>query len=446
MRISEQLLLIAVAVSGLVLVCLVADPAVLSSVRRHVCPSGTLNQAGTDSPGAGREKYRLLISGEPVSLALRLIVPEIERDLNCQLTIEVAGYGDTRQLLLRNARDAQSAYELVGFDSAWLGELRQQGVLAPLGENVAEAPGDFLAFALAGCRQDGELWGLPLQAQAELLWYRRDLFAAAGLEPPRTPDELLAAAQKFNRPEAGFYGIVWNGLRGQALGQTMLHLCAAFGQAPLDPQGRPCFNTAACRRAARFMLALGECSPPETPALAWDQCLRIFAAGQAAMLYGWTARSYLVDPAAADDGGGRVGYLPAPVAPGCPPVTPADTWSLGLPARLGARRPAAERLLKYLTSRRTLARLADNGLAGIPRRSLLQDEACARRYPAYVAVCELDRRRELGLQVRPAVPQWTEILGSVYHDLLLGRLGLDAAGELAQRRAESLFGVTRGEP
>lgn len=48
---------------------------------------------------------------------------------------------------------------------------------------------------------DGELYGLPMQAQMHLMAYRKDVFDALGLEPPATFEELRAAATAIQ--EAG---------------------------------------------------------------------------------------------------------------------------------------------------------------------------------------------------------------------------------------------------
>jgi multiple sugar transport system substrate-binding protein len=51
---------------------------------------------------------------------------------------------------------------------------------------------DFFAGALDTFRNDAGLFGLPLQIESSLLFYRADLFEAAGLEgPPETMDELM---------------------------------------------------------------------------------------------------------------------------------------------------------------------------------------------------------------------------------------------------------------
>ena len=38
---------------------------------------------------------------------------------------------------------------------------------------------------------EGEYWGVPLFGQAEVLWYRKDLFEKVGLDPNNPPRTLV---------------------------------------------------------------------------------------------------------------------------------------------------------------------------------------------------------------------------------------------------------------
>lgn len=60
---------------------------------------------------------------------------------------------------------------------------------------------------------DGKLFGLPKYTDTIGLFYNKDLFKKAGLDPenpPKTWDELLAAARKLNDPANNVYGITFS--------------------------------------------------------------------------------------------------------------------------------------------------------------------------------------------------------------------------------------------
>jgi multiple sugar transport system substrate-binding protein len=320
-------------------------------------------------------------------------------------------------------------------------------VLHPLDELLAAQatrlePADFLEVAFKQSQFKGRQLGLPIQPHPELLWLRRDLFDAAKLAPPATTDALLAAARHFTQPANRQYGICWNGQRGQALGQQMAHFYAAFGQPLLDNSGRPTLNTARGLAAARFAKALLAYSPPDVLNMAWDQRPVRFAQGGCVMTYEWAARSYLVEQDAGSQVAGRVAYEAAPHAPGAAPVTPIGTWSLGVPANVGARRELALQFLAWISSSEIQRWLAQRGNGGMPRYSVMRDPELAARYPAFATVARLGRERQLDDWMRPPVPQWSElanVLGTVYHDMLRGELTPEQAAARAQQQAEALF-------
>jgi multiple sugar transport system substrate-binding protein len=435
-------LLAVVLVTGAVLAALV-----LSARASRVPEPIVSTPAGSSTPSLRGETLRLLLVGDPFAVAIQETSAELERLTGAHFQLEVVGYDDVRRLTLRNAQDKVSAYDLISFDVVWAGEYGEQEVLLPLDEHLSRSralvePEDFLDIAFTQSRYHGRQLGLPIQPHPELLWYREDLLAAEGLRPPRTTEELLEVARHYQKPESGRYGILWNGQRGQAFGQQMAHFYAAFGQPLLDARGRPTLDTPKGLAAARFALALLKVSPPDVVNTAWDQRPLRMAQGSVAMTYEWSARAYLVEEAPSSLVAGKIGYAAAPHAPGEAAVTPIGTWSLGIPSNIGPRRELAWHALTWLTSRETLRLLARHGNGGMPRKSLLRDPELVRRYPVFAVVDQLSQAGQLQDWMRPAVPQWpqlAEILGTTYHDMLLGRLTPEQAAAQAQQQADALF-------
>lgn len=416
-------------------------------------PAVEAPQRSSDSV-LGGETARLLLVGDPFALAIQNAAHELEQLAEGRLEIEIVGYDDMRRLALSNAQDKASAYDIVSFDSVWKAEFSDRGVLLPLDGLIAETreqiePDDFLDIARDQSRHADRQLGLPIQLHPEVLWYRKDLLAADGLQPPRTTEELLKVARHYTRPAAGQYGVLWNGQRGQALGQQMAHFYAAFGQPLLDAQGRPTLDTPKGVAAARFALELLKVSPPDVVNTAWDQRPRRIAQGGVVMTYEWGARTYIIEEESGSTMVGKIGYAAAPHAPGEAPVTPVGTWSLGIPANIGPRRELAWRTLAWLTSRPSLELLARYGHGGMPRKSLLRNPELQRRYPVFALVDQLGQAHQLQDWMRPSVPQWpqlADILGTTYHDMLLGQLTPEQAAALAQRQALALFSASASEP
>lgn len=100
-----------------------------------------------------------------------------------------------------------------------LAGLIAQRALVPLDDRLAASalknkivPG-FLKTA-RGAAGDGKLYGLPYTGNAEVLWYRKDLFDAKGLAAPQTYDEFFAAATALTGADKKTFGYTIRGGTG----------------------------------------------------------------------------------------------------------------------------------------------------------------------------------------------------------------------------------------
>lgn len=92
----------------------------------------------------------------------------------------------------------------------------QQGFLLPLDDYIAKDP-DVLAGVhpqiLDVIKVKGKIWSIPYQQWVMGLYYRKDLFKEAGLNPNRGPrdwDEFYRYCQKLANPAKGQYGFVFS--------------------------------------------------------------------------------------------------------------------------------------------------------------------------------------------------------------------------------------------
>jgi len=408
-----------------------------------LCISGCTDTSSSSTTAElpASETYRLLLVTDPFALAMDRMKDHMERELQAQIDLEIVVYNDVRTMALQNFRDQESAYDLIAFDIVWLGEYVSKGVLLPLDDRSGLQTDAILQPALETCRANGTLYGLPIQPHAELLWARQDLLESRGLPFPRTTDDLLATARELHQPDQGIYGIAWNAQRGQPLGQSMAHFFAAFGQPLLTEDGQPAFQTERGLSAARYALSLLEVSPPDILTMAWDQRTSRFASGQVAMTYGWGARSPIVELNPASKVRGKVRYGPAPHAPGHPAVTPLGVWSLGIPANV--RDPDTSlRLMTWLYRKEEQRLLAFNGNGAPPLDALFNVAELQARYPVLKAMSEESLRTQLSAEMRPSVESWSgicEILGTEFHEMLLGNLSPEEALEQAHNRCHALI-------
>ncbi|WP_435736495.1 sugar ABC transporter substrate-binding protein [Cellulosimicrobium sp. PMB13] len=89
--------------------------------------------------------------------------------------------------------------------TTWTGEFAEVGALTDLTDKISEAglEEDLVPGLVESATLDGGIYGMPWYAGVRSIVYRTDLFEAAGIEPPTSWDELVAAADalKAANPE-----------------------------------------------------------------------------------------------------------------------------------------------------------------------------------------------------------------------------------------------------
>src|SRR6476620_9980506 len=73
---------------------------------------------------------------------------------------------------------------------------------------------DFSTAGLQYARNDkGQMLSLPWSVDYFILYYNKEIFAKAGVQPPKTLDEMNALAEKLTDTKAGIFGYVGRGLK-----------------------------------------------------------------------------------------------------------------------------------------------------------------------------------------------------------------------------------------
>ncbi|OZM80417.1 bicyclomycin resistance protein [Pseudonocardia sp. MH-G8] len=135
--------------------------------------------------------------------------------------------------------------------------------------------------ALELTREGEEQLAVPSEAWSQLLYYRRDLFDAAGLPAPTTYDTILGAAQALHSEQvAGFVGATAPG--DAFTQQTFEHIALANGCQMVDGAGEITIDSPQCVAAFDFYRRLiTDYSVPGTQDV--DTVRAAYFAGQSAM-------------------------------------------------------------------------------------------------------------------------------------------------------------------
>jgi ABC-type glycerol-3-phosphate transport system substrate-binding protein len=117
-----------------------------------------------------------------------------------EVTLDVYSWSVGHDTLVTQISAGQ-APDLANVNSLWDGEWSGIDEVLPLDDLL---PKDFLAnFVPSGLQAfaiKGKLMGLPYFLDPRAMYYRKDLFDKAGLKPPKTWDDVIAAGQALHKP------------------------------------------------------------------------------------------------------------------------------------------------------------------------------------------------------------------------------------------------------
>jgi len=201
------------------------------------------------------------------------------------------GYGDV-QTAIQTTIDGGGEPPALGVMLATaLYDLINADYIAPLDGYIAGMEGgdayvaDFLPAFLANSYYDDQLWSIPFQRSAVVMYYNADMFTAAGLEPPRCWQCWAMDAQQLTTTEgdATNWGIQYPSGWPYWLFQP---LAIGNGQNILDDDCTVVFDNPAVIEAVQYYVDLSAVygATPAGVQSVWPTATTDFASGSTAMI------------------------------------------------------------------------------------------------------------------------------------------------------------------
>lgn len=312
---------------------------------------------------------------------LQEYLPEFEEQSGIKVNLELQAFPVYNQRMDLELSTQGSAYDFCNVTFIYTGRWIGAGWMTKLDEFINDAnltppdwdAADFVAGAQSALKDaDGATYGFAWEAGAMIMSMSRgDILDAAGIAPPTTFDELLAACEAINRKEGTAAFVAdklhhWNWIP---------YLMGHGGGVFRDPPGdlMPTLDTPEAAKAAEYYSRLlTEFAPSGVLSYTDDQAMRAQLAGRAnirTQAIGWmtplakheesTVKStvrYALMP------GGPAGNFPG-----------SNSHGYGIPA--GAKnKEASWEFIKWAMSKETLRRIAlEKGYSAVCRRSIIDD-------------------------------------------------------------------------
>lgn len=304
---------------------------------------------------------------------------------------------------------------------------------------------DFFPAFMLNSTLDGEVWSLPFQRSTPILYYNKDAFEEAGLnpeEPPATWEELIEYAQALTQRDANGsvtrYGVA---IPTEDRSTWLLEgLVMQAGGSLYDPSGDGLVMTIdspAVAEAIQFKADLAqEYGVSPEGVIAWGTTPNDFAAGNVAMIFHSTGSLGFIRNNADFDFG--TAFLPAKEQYGAP--TGGGNFYV-LQGSDPTKREAAWTFIKWMTTPEQLARWSiDSGYVA-PRRSSwelpIMEEYVA-QYPQAVTAREQLEYAQAELPVY-GLQEIKDIVSKAEQDVILGDATVEEALAEAQAKAEEVM-------
>jgi len=341
---------------------------------------------------AQAKSIRVLLANHPYADVLKPFISEFEQKTGIKVNVESYDENQLTQKLTTEFATRASTVDVfmtrplqegkLFFRNGWYESITRNlgnSKLTPASYDFA----DYARSAVDAVTHEKAVYSIPLVTEWQVLYYRTDLFAAAGLNPPKNFTELEAAAKKLTNASKEVYGIVSRGQRGAAVTQFSSYLYNYGGD--FIQGGKAVVDSPAAIEAFKFYgKMLKEYGPPEVTNMSWAQAMALFQAGKVAM---WTDASVflgnLKDPSKSQvtDKVG-VALFPAGAKRHAPYIV--VSWAMAV-SKQSKNKDAAYQFLLWATSK-NLAKTAmiDKGIT-MARSSVWKDSGVLARFDKQLA-------------------------------------------------------------
>ncbi len=332
------------------------------------------------------------------------------------------------------------SFDVVALDAVWLPGFA--AALHPLDSLFTDSvKADLFSPLVSGAQVNGKYVGMPAWTNAEIIFYRTDLFGSPAeqatfkakfgypLAAPKTWQQFQDAATHFTRK--GLYG---TDVKGAVETEWLAHVLQAGSPGVvLDGNNKVIIDNAQHVQALKFYSELAnkyKVAPSGAAQVDWAAAQNLFNQGQTAMTRFWAHAFPLIPKDSPVHG--KVAAAPMIGGPGGVAGVPGP-WYLSAPAK-GTQTDLAVKFIQFMYDHNALC--VDSSLGLAARKSVLADYAKKPGYQHFAALqTTLDAK---ATRNRPQTPKWQQIVDTILVPTLQKSLSgnTDYAGLLASARTQ----------
>ncbi len=300
---------------------------------------------------------------------------------------------------------------------------------------------------------DGKPYGIPYDGEVTVQVYRKDLYAAKGLKPADTYDQLVSNAKALTDPAQRTYGLALRGFAGA--GQNMYvypSILRGFGGSWMQGSNVVVNSPEAVKALQWYVDTLTAYAPPAVRNWNWPDIADAFSQGTVACYLDAHSSAAVITNPEKSKVVGKVAYARWPKGPNGKRVTSIWNWGFPINAALTEKQKKATWLfIAWATCAETQARTSwkfagPAKRSGINRASLWRSaEFAAAMKDAgdnFIPAALESLEQDTDVEWRPRVPQWPAIgdtMATAIQSALVGQKKPKEALDEAQARIQQIL-------
>ncbi len=326
----------------------------------------------------------IVINQSPWFAGFSKTVEAYEKETGNKVTLDVNPFAGSAEKQRNSVRAKDGQFDVLVMNSLWLAEFYHGGFLVPLNDvDPSYKPDPQLigyddtawwdAKSKTNSAKTGVPYGVPINGNIGVLYYRTDLYEKAGLKVPQTWDELIANAAKLHNPP-NVYGFVPRGARSASdiSYDWMPYLHSNNGAIFRDEKAGDftvTINSPEAKRALDIYVQLATKSGPPNPgSYGQAQVIQALVTGKAAHATPVIAAWPQMDDPTKSAVVGKVSVAPLPHAPGAKSTPTLGHFTGAIPRNIPKERQvAALAFLKWFGSEKGQTIYAQTGQPPVRR-------------------------------------------------------------------------------
>jgi ABC-type glycerol-3-phosphate transport system substrate-binding protein len=344
-----------------------------------------------------------------------------------------------------------TAYEIIHATTNNMVDFASAGWLLPLDDLIAKYKdqyklGDIPEAVWAKMRVNGKIYGIPNSGNAQIFFYRKDIYEKYNLKPPKTwaeaEEQFKLLAEKKDTPYV--FAATWakgSDLAGE-FGRSLLTKGGAWFE---GGAANPKFNDAKAVELGEWMKGLLKYMPADVLTYNNDKVMIALQQGQVASAITWVTRAKQMDDPTQSKVIGLINFAAVPSFGDGPTGTSVGFDTFVIPAKTDVPADVIFQVLMEATNQERQAGAAD--LAIMPRAAVANDPAIVQRNRYLVAINDAVARGMYN-QLPTMVPYYgiaSRAAGNYLADALAGtstvKQALDTAAKdyLAQAKEQGFI-------